>query len=153
MDCSLSGSASEYLDALYEEYDGFDVQQTTVAVNPNEFEAVDSHPEGMTARVKVEGSEGVLAVPDGDEWVLPGGVIDEEPGREQVAAIVAEQTGVRSTIDSLRRVSLVCLQCEVVDGEVWTLSALFSATPERGAPTDGTAWRDRVERRVAVPGA
>jgi hypothetical protein len=152
MDCSLSGGASEYLDALYEEYDGFDVQQTTVAVNPNEFDAVDSHPEGMTARVEVEGADGVLAVPDGEGWALPGGVIDERPSQEHVAAIIANQTGVEIAIDSLRRVSLVCLQCEVVGGEVWTLSALFSATPERGEPTDGATWRDRVERRIAVPG-
>jgi ADP-ribose pyrophosphatase YjhB (NUDIX family) len=152
MDCSLSEGASEYLDALYEAYDGFDVQQTTVAVNPNEFEAVDSNPEGMMARVEIEGPRGVLAVPDGDEWALPGGVVDGEPSREQVAALVAQQTGVETTIDSLRRVSLVCLQCEVVDGEVWTLSAVFTATPEGGTPIDGATWRDRVERRIAVPG-
>jgi ADP-ribose pyrophosphatase YjhB (NUDIX family) len=152
MDCSLSEGASEYLDALYEEYDGFDVQQTTVAVNPDEFEAVDSNPEGMAVRVEVEGEEGVLALSDGEEWALPGGVVDGEPTRERIAAIVARETGVRSTIETLRRVSLVCLQCEVVDGEVWTLSALFSATAAGGTPKEGVVWRDRVERTVAVPG-
>jgi ADP-ribose pyrophosphatase YjhB (NUDIX family) len=91
-----------------------------------------------------------LAVPDGDDWTLPGGIVKERPSRERITAIVARQTGVEITIDSLRRVSLVCLQCEVVDREVWTLSALFSATPERGTPTDGTTWRDRIDGRIAV---
>jgi ADP-ribose pyrophosphatase YjhB (NUDIX family) len=142
MDCSLSEGASRYLDVLYEEYDRFDVQQTTVGVNPEEFSALEDRPDGAAIRVQVEGEAGVLAVPDGNEWALPGGVLDTDPDPDAVAALVERRTGVRCSIDGLDRVSIVCLRCEVVDDEIWTLSALFSATAAGGAPRPGTAWRE-----------
>jgi hypothetical protein len=146
MNCSLSEGASRYLDALYETYDSFDVQQTTVAASPVEFERVADNPEGIAVRVAVESEAGTLALPDGDDWELPRGVIDEDPTRSRIADLVARQSGVRCEIDSLERVSLVCLQSDVDDSEVWTLSARFSATKTGGTPVDDAVWRTETDR-------
>ena len=142
MDCSLSEGVSGYLDVLYETYDAFDVQQTTVGVNPDEFDALEARQNGAEVRVRVEGEEGVLALPDDDEWTLPGGVIDASLVPNAVADLVEQRTGVSVSIDGLDRVSLVCLQCDVVDDSVWTLSALFTASAVGGSPRDGADWRD-----------
>ena len=142
MDCSLSGDVSGHLDVLYETYDAFDVQQTTVGVNPNEFETLEGRPNGSAVRVRVEGEDGVLALPDDDEWTLPGGVVDGDLAPESVAELVERQTGVSISVDGLERVSIVCLQCDVVDDEVWTLSALFAASAIGGSPRDGVVWRE-----------
>lgn len=144
MDCSLSEGVSRYLDALYEEYEAFDVQQTTVGVNPEEFAAIEERPEGAAIRVRVAGADGVLALPEEgkDGWTLPSGVVDAALVPNTVAALVERRTGVRCEIDGLERVSIACLQCDVVDDEVWTLSALFEGTPVSGSPRDGAVWRD-----------
>jgi hypothetical protein len=143
MDCSLSGGASEYLDALYEEYEGFDVQQTTVGVDPDEFAVIADRPDGIAVRVRIEGDGGILAIPDGDDWALPGGIITADPTRETVATFAEGWTGVECAIDGLEHVSLVCLQCESTDEELWTISARFSATAIDGTPENGVVWRDR----------
>lgn len=148
MDCSLSESASRYLDALYDEYNRFDVQQTTLGVTPDEFAAIEEAPDGAELRVRIEGDEGVLSVPDGDGWTLPGGVVDAEPDRKTVSELVERQTGIRCEIDGLNRVSLVCLQCDAVGDELWALSALFAGTPVKGSVRNGGAWRER-----SVPGS
>lgn len=150
MECSLPESPSAYLDALYEEYDGFDVQQTTVGVDADEFEIVAERPDGIAVRARVEGDEGVLALPDGDGWVLPGGVVDADPDRETIARFVERRTGIRTDIEGLERVSLVCLQCEHEEAELWTASAVFSAAATGGSPKGGAVWRDRGAP-VAVP--
>jgi hypothetical protein len=142
MNCSLSGEASGYLDVLYDEYHRFDVQQTTVGVNPEEFAALDDHTEGISVRVRIEGEDGVLARPDGNDWTLPGGVLETDPVPGAVVDLVERQTGIRCSIDGLERISIVCLQCDVVDEDVWTLSALFAATPIEGTPRRGLVWRD-----------
>lgn len=142
MDQSLSDGASQYLDVLYEEYEQFDIQQTTVGVNPHEFAALEEHPDGVAIRVRVGSEDGTLMLPDGNEWELPGGVIDAEPVPETIATLVERESGVQCEIDGLDRVSIVCLQCEVVDDEIWTLSALFTATAVGGSPRNGAIWRD-----------
>lgn len=151
MDCSLSEGVSRYLDALYEEYEAFDVQQTTVGVNPDEFAALEDRPDGASVRVRVEGNDGVLALPDGNEWTLPSGVIDADLVPKTVAALVERRTGVRCEIDGLDGVSIVCLQCDVVDDEVWTLSALFAARAVGGSPRDGIVWRDAPLESTPAP--
>lgn len=148
MDCSLSEGASRYLDTLYDEYDRFDVQQTTLGVTPEEFAALKDGPDGAELRIRIEGGEGVLSVPDGDGWTLPGGVLNGEPDRETVSDFVQDQTGIRCEIDGLNRVSLVCLQCEAVDDELWALSALFAGTPVDGSTRNGATWRER-----SIPGS
>lgn len=142
MDCSLSGDVSGHLDVLYETYEAFDVQQTTVGVNPNEFEALEDRPGGSAVRVRVEGEDGLLALPEGNEWRLPGGVVDGDLLPDAIAELVERQTGVSVSIHGLERVSIVCLQCDVVDDEIWTLSALFAASAVDGSPREGVVWRD-----------
>lgn len=150
MECSVSGGASEYLDALYEEYEGFDVQQTTVGVDHGEFDVVRGRPDGMAVRGRIRGEGGVVALPDGDGWVLPGGVTDARPDRGTVARLLEGWTGVRCSVEGLDRVSIVCLQCDDAPGELWTVSGVFSATAEGGSPRHGAVWQDRSET-IAVP--
>ncbi len=142
MNCSLSEGVSEHLDVLYDEYDGFDVQQTTVGINPDEFAALGDRPNGAEIRVRIEGDEGVLALTDGNEYELPGGVVETDLRPETIVAVIEQQTGVQCAIDGLDRVSIVCLQCAVVDDELWTLSAIFSATALDGTPEEGVVWRE-----------
>lgn len=152
MNCSLSEGASEYLDALYEEYEGFDVQQTTVGVDPDEFAVIGDRPEGVAVRVCIEGDGGILGIPDGDDWTLPGGIVTADPTRETVAAFAERWTGVRCAVDGLVRVSLVCLQCDSAAEELWTISAQFSATATGGSPKNGAVWCDR-SAPIEVPSA
>ena len=140
-----SGEVSAYLDSLYEEYEGFDVAQTTVGVDPEEFAAVAERGDVAEVRVRVEGADGLLAVPGDDEWSRPGGVVDD--GRPLATAaedLVRRQTGVDCTVEELRRVSLVCLQCEATGDQVWELRALFGAEAGSGTPAAEAAWRDQL---------
>lgn len=141
MSCSLSEGVSRYLDVLYEEYDRFDFRQTTVGVTPEEFAALEERRHGVAVRARIESEAGVLALPDGDDWTLPGGVLDTDPVPETVAGLLERRTGVRCTIDGLDRVSTVCLRGRR-DDEVWTLSTLFAATATGGDPSGGAVWRD-----------
>ncbi len=151
----ISGGVSAYLDALYERYEGFDVQQTTVSVDSEEFDSVDTRSDIAEVRVRVEGADGVLAVSGDDEWVTPGGVV-EAGGSLPAAAreLVERQTGVDCRIETLERVSLVCLQCDASEREVWQLSALFEASADGDAetttPAEGAAWRQSVSESSAA---
>mgnify|MGYP006876392479 CR=1 FL=1 len=151
MDCSLSEGAAAYLNSLYETYDRFDVQQTTVGVSPDEFSTIDERSEGIAVRVEVTNEKGVLMIPDGNNWRLPGAVIETEPDRSRLVNLVARQAGISCTVDSLDRVSLVCLQCDALDSEVWTLSALFSATWTGGTRSNDAEWHDEIERMTPLP--
>jgi ADP-ribose pyrophosphatase YjhB (NUDIX family) len=144
-----SKEVAAYLDALYEQYDGFDVTQTTVSVDPEEFDEVATAGDTARVRAHIEGAKGLLAVPDDEGWTVPSAVV-EEPSREAADRIVRDQTGVEPNIETLRSVSLVCLQCEELDEEIWELSAVFEGEVEAGTPTEEAAWRDGLsEESVA----
>ncbi|QLD88493.1 hypothetical protein HWV07_05370 [Natronomonas salina] len=140
-----SEGVSSYLDSLYDAYDGFDVTQTTVSVDPEEFEAVAERGDVAEVRVQVEGAEGLLAVPGDDEWARPGGLVTgDRPLDATAEELVRRQTGVDCTVEDLRKVTLLCLQCEATGDQVWELVALFEATALAGTPTAEAAWRDRL---------
>lgn len=149
MECSVSGDVSQYLTVLYDTYDHFDVRQTTVGVDHDGFEAVAERPDGIAVRVKVKGDGGLIACPDGDDWVLPGGVLDDAPAPGTVADAVKRWTGVQCTIEGLNRVSIVGVRCEGCS-ELWTVSATFSATATGGSPHESAVWRER-NAPVATP--
>lgn len=141
-----SSTVSGHLDRLSEHYDGFDVQQTTVTVGPEEFESAAERGDTAEVRVRIEGSDGVLAVRDGEGWAIPGGVVSAADGATHSLSAVApelvrKQTGVECRIDDLLELSLVCLQCDVSGDQVWKLSALFAGTAEFGTPVEGATWR------------
>jgi hypothetical protein len=144
-----SADVATYLDALYEHHDGFDVTQTTVSVDPEEF--TEAATDGDVARVqaRIEGADGLLAVPGEDGWALPNAVVDE-PSDEAAGDVVREQTGVEPIIEALREVSLVCLQCEELGEEVWELSAVFEGVVESGTPTGEAAWREGLPEQSAA---
>lgn len=144
-----SDDVAAYLDALYERYDGFDVTQTTVSVDPEEFTEAETRGDVAWVQARIESAEGLLAVPDDEGWTVPKAIV-EEPSREAASDVVREQTGVEPNIEALRSVSLVCLQCEELGSEVWELSAVFEGGVESGTPVDGAAWRESVsEQSVA----
>ncbi|MDR9381662.1 MAG: hypothetical protein RI560_08345 [Natronomonas sp.] len=134
------------------EYEDFDVQQTTLGVDSDEFAVIEDRPEGVAGRVRIEGDDGVLAIPDGDGWALPGGVVTADPTRETVATFAEEWTGVECAIDGLECVSLVCLQCDPSAEELWAVSAEFSATATGESPENGVVWCDRSVQ-IAAPSA
>lgn len=138
-----SDDVAAYLDALYERHDGFDVTQTTVSVDPEEF--ADAREQGDVARVQVhiEGTNGLLAVPNGGDWTVPEAIV-EEPSLDVAGDIVREQTGIEPNVEALRSVSLVCLQCEELGEEVWELSAVFEGSVESGTPNEGAVWRESL---------
>ena len=149
-----SEAISAYLDRLYDAYDGFDVQQTTVTLSPGEFTSVATRGDSARVRMRVEGVDGVLAVKSDEGWSPPGGTVDTlsddwltvDPTVSLEAAapeLVRRQTGVDCRVDDLLRLSLVCLQCEESNDQVWEISALFSGEPEEGTPTDNAAWREQ----------
>ena len=150
-----SEAISIYLDRLYDAYDEFDVQQTTVTVSPGEFTTVATRGDSARVRVRVEGSDGVLAVRSDDGWSPPGGTVetlsddwlagDPTTSLETAAPkLVRRQTGIDCRVNDLLRLSLVCLQCEQSGDQVWEVSALFSGEPESGTPIEGAAWREHA---------
>lgn len=150
MDCSLSQGANGYLDALYEEYERFDVQQTTVEVDPDEFAVIEQRPECVAVRVRIENDGNVIAVPDGEGWTFPGGVIDDGIDPATIASSVEQWTGLEVQIEGVERVSLVCLQCRSTEEELWTVSAVFSARATGGSPRNGAVWRSQ-STPITVP--
>lgn len=150
----ISGGVSAYLDALYERYEGFDVQQTTVSVDSEEFESIEGRGNIAEVRVRVEGADGVLAVSGDDEWVTPGGVVESGSLPAAASELVERQTGVDCRIEALDRVSLVCLQCDDSGRKVWQLSALFEASADGDAetptPVEGASWRQSVSESSAA---
>ncbi|CCQ37165.1 NUDIX family hydrolase [Natronomonas moolapensis 8.8.11] len=150
MECSVSGDVSRYLNELYEAYDHFDVRQTTIGVDRERFETVAERPDGIAVRVEVEGKEGLIARPDGDDWVLPGGVFDAAPDPRTVADAAERWTGVQCAIDGLDQVSIVGVRCEGC-AELWTVSATFTATATGGSPRESVVWRDRDASVAATP--
>lgn len=145
-----SGEVSSSLEALYEEYEGFDVSQTTVGVDPEEFAVVAERGDVAEVRVRVEGTEGLLAVAGDDDWTRPGGVVDgDRPLAVAAEELVRRQTGVTCSVEELRSVSLVCLQCEASGDQVWELRTLFGAEAGAGTPTEGAAWREELPDSTA----
>lgn len=140
-----SETVSAHLDSLYAAFDGFDVTQTTVSVAPEEFAAVEERGDVAEVRARIESEEGLLAVPEDGEWVRPGGVVEgEDPLPEAAERLVGGQTGVDCSLEELRRVSLVSLQCEASGDQVWELKALFAGTAESGTLDDGAVWRESL---------
>ena len=149
MECSVSGDVSRYLNALYDTYDRFDVRQTTVGVDREALETFAERPEGIAVRVGIEGEDGRIVCPDGDDWALPGGVFASVPGPDTLADAAERWTGVRCSVEGLDRVSIVSVRREG-EPELWTVSAVFSATAVDGSPQGDAVWRER-EAPAAAP--
>lgn len=140
-----SETVSAHLDSLYAAFDGFDVTQTTVSVGPDEFAAVEERGDTAEVRARIESERGLLAVPDGDEWRRPGGVVDgESPLSEAAERLIEGQTGIDCSLEKLRCVSLVCLQCEERDDQTWELKALFVGTAAAETPSGEAIWRESL---------
>jgi ADP-ribose pyrophosphatase YjhB (NUDIX family) len=137
------------LETLYEAYDGFDVTQATVPVGDEAFAAADRRG-AVEVRVRVEGPAGVLAVPAGDEWQVPGGTVEDETLEVAAEGLVQRQTGVEADVEDLAAVRLVCLEHEETEATRRELAVLFSATA-RSEATDGAAvWRDRLPSPLSL---
>jgi hypothetical protein len=144
-----SDDVAAHLDALYERHDGFDVTQTTVSVDSDEFAEMKDGGDIARVRARIEGPDGLLAVSDDDGWTVPQAIVDE-PSEAVADEIVRDQTGVDPNIRSLRSVSLVCLQCEELGDEIWELSAVFEGDVESGTPSEEATWRDSLPEQSAA---
>ncbi|WP_255150771.1 NUDIX hydrolase [Halorarius halobius] len=129
---------------LQDAYDGFDVRQTTVSVDPAEFErAAEDRDVVAQVAVRVRDDDGrALVVPDGEGWADPGGSVGtSQPLVDTAVSLVEEETGVVPLVDSLERVSIVCVNCET-DDQLYQLHALFEARPEAGSVRPPAQWRE-----------
>jgi len=125
-------------------YDGFDVRQTTVSVDPDEFERARASATGATlAELTVENAadERLLVREDG-EWVRPSVAVGAgQPMAETVTREAERRTGVRPSIIGLDRAAIVCVDCAATDASAYQLQLQFSAVPEAGTVTPPAAWR------------
>jgi ADP-ribose pyrophosphatase YjhB (NUDIX family) len=125
-------------------YDGFDVRQTTVSVDPDEFERARAATSGATlAELTVENAAGErLLVREGDDWVRPSVTVSAgQPMVETVTSEVERRTGVRPAIVGLDRAAIVCVDCAAADAAAYQLQLQFEAVPEAGTATAPAAWR------------
>ena len=146
----------ERLGALEEDYSGFPVNQTTIAVSRAAYERASERCEDgiVDAYVQLYNErDDVLLVEDDDEWVVPHG---EPRTDERIVAgterAVREQTGVECTLDDLSRVTILGVRDEddpdrppmyrmiTVFSAETDCEAVASADPSEVATTDGSRW-------------
>lgn len=126
-------------------YDGFDVQQTTVSVDPDKFERARSGTSGaVLAELDIENAAGEqLFVREDAEWTRPSvAVTTGQPLAETVTEKVSGRTGVTPSIVGLDRAAIVCVDCAASDASAYQLQLQFTATG-KGDPTPPAAWRVR----------
>jgi len=125
---------------LREEYEGFDVQQTTVTVRPEEYERAAATPGAADVRVRVRNADGEVLTVDGDppETTVENGCDLAVAAREAVA----ETTGVEPVVEGLDHVAIVCVRDEERDDSVYRLSAEFTANAPEVDPPGEAAWRE-----------
>ena len=142
---------SSHLDHLYDVYEGFSFQQTTVSVNPEEFGAFEERGDIAEVRVRVRGPRGVVAVPSDEEWVDPGGTVDSTRSLTAVAAEYTErQAGIECTIEDVQEVQLVCLKDRTTDEEIHELSVLFEGEYVDGTLASTAAWLETPPEQSIV---
>ncbi|WP_436930288.1 hypothetical protein [Halosimplex halobium] len=135
----------ERLVALEDEYSGFPVNQTTLAVASDAYERAGDRCEDGIVDAYVQlynDSEDVLLVERDGEWAVPHGepATDERvvPGTE---AAIREATGVDCSLTDLARVTILGVRDED-DPErppVYRLIAVFVAETEGSAATGATS--------------
>lgn len=135
MDGATRERVTERLDALQREYEGFDVQQTTVTARPEEHERAAAGP-AVDVRVRVRNDDGEVLVVDDS---LPERQVGEDTSPAVAAQeAVREATGVDCVIEGLERVAIVCVRDEAGERDpVYRLTAQFAATALGGDPACG----------------
>lgn len=133
-------------------YGGFDVRQTTLTVTPAEFATVRDRGGRTTVRVRVTGSEGVLAVADGGSWALPSGEVDDTSLIDGAGRVVRQETGVSCRLVDVDQVDVVCVRHDGAEDPVWHLGVLFEAEYESGRPVPTAAWRGPELGRTTLAG-
>jgi hypothetical protein len=132
------------LTQLRDVYDGFDIQQTTLSVGPEEFERVCGDDTSTTlAEVVVTDSAGrhLLVRRDGG-WHHPETAVDDgEPLVPTVREAVARRTGLTPRIETVTVATIVAIECEPCDGAAYQLRVQFAASPDEGEVRDPAAWR------------
>ena len=148
MDGQPDGRLSERLEAIYETYDDFDFQQTTVSVGDEEFDDVLERGDVTAVRVRVRGPEGILAVSTDGGLDVPGGVVPDDRSLSAFATdVVRERTGVDCRIDGVDRIDLAGLTHEETGETVYELSVRFVAEYESGSPTTDAEWQEALPER------
>lgn len=124
-------------------YDGFDIQQTTLSVDPEEFQRVCGEGNStMYATVTVTDSEGrqlLIETPEG--WRRPGTTLNVgDPIDQTVHDAVVEQTGIETRIEALSEAAIVAIDCVESDDATYQLRVEFTASPEGGDITESATW-------------
>ena len=131
------------LTQLRDIYDGFDIQQTTLSVGPEEFERVCGDGNStILAEVAVTDDAGRhLLVERDDGWHRPETTVsDSEPLVDTVREAVARRTGLTPRIETLTAATIVAIECEPCDGAAYQLRVQFAASPAEGEVRDPAAW-------------
>jgi len=146
----------ERLAALEEDYSGFPVNQTTIAVSRAAYERASERCERgiVDAYVQLYNErDDVLLVEDDDEWVVPHA--EPRTGKRVVAdteRAVREHTGIDCTLVDLTRVTILGVRDEDDPDRppVYRMIAVFtaeadrqagaSADPSEAATADGVRW-------------
>ena len=131
------------LTQLRDVYDGFDIQQTTLSVGPEEFERVCGDGNStILAEVEVTDDAGRhLLVERDDGWHRPETTVsDSEPLVDTVREAVARRTGLTPRIETLTAATIVAIECEPCDGAAYQLRVQFAASPGEGEVRDPAAW-------------
>ena len=132
------------LTQLRDVYDGFDIQQTTLSVGPEEFERVcgDGNSTVLAEVAVTDGAERHLLVERDDGWHRPETTVsDNEPLVDTVREAVARRTGLTPRIETLTAATIVAIECEPCDGAAYQLRVQFAASPAEGEVRDPAAWR------------
>ena len=125
-------------------YEGFDIQQTTLGVGPEEFERVCGEGNSaVRAEVTVTDPRGRhLLVETADGWSLPGTDVSAgEPITETLREAVARQTGLEPVIETVEAAAIVAIDCEATGESTYQLQVRFAATPGEGTLDEAAAWR------------
>ncbi|MFB6117066.1 hypothetical protein [Halosegnis sp.] len=134
-------------------YDGFDVRQTTLSVDPAEFDRVCGDGNSpVFAEVSVTDGGGRHLLVDTDEgWRRPWATVGiDESIDETVRERVAERTGVTVEIQRLETAAIVSVDCEPTDASTYQLQLQFVGTPAGGRPIEKAAWRAQPPASDAV---
>ena len=132
------------LTQLRDVYDGFDIQQTTLSVGPEEFERVcgDGNSTILAEVAVTDGAGRHLLVERDDGWHRPETTVsDSEPLVDTVREAVARRTGLTPRIETLTAATIVAIECDPCDGAAYQLRLQFAASPAEGEVRDPAAWR------------
>jgi len=139
----------EYIAGLEETYGSFPVNQTTVSLPGERYDAVCEREREtggfVDAYIQVQDSEHkVLHVAENGHADLPGVRVPMTDRTEpQLREAVRDQTGIRCTIEGIERATIAGVRDsdDSERGTVYHLVAVFSGQHDAGVPAEDAVWQ------------